>query len=238
MERTLAQESSSEVYDLGLRTFMNNVFFIMSAGLFITALVSQVVVNSSLLSFFVGRTESGHTLSALWWVCALAELGLVLWLSVLARSKLSVATGLIGFGVYAALNGLTIAPVLSLYTGVSVFKVFLITSIAFSACALWGYTSKRSLTGLGAFCMVGLIGLICAMLLNFLFASPAIDFAISCIAVLIFAGLTAYDVQKLRETYDQEGGTFGAVIEGALNLYLDFINLFLHLLRLFGASNE
>jgi FtsH-binding integral membrane protein len=157
---------------------------------------------------------------------------------------MSAAAARTTFFAFAAVMGASLSTLLLRYTGASVVQVFFITAATFGALSLWGYTTQRSLSGMGSFLMMGLIGLIIASLVNIFLASSALQFAISGIGVLIFAGLTAYDTQKLKEMYLYELGTpdgevaAKASIFGALTLYLDFINMFQFLLALFGNRNE
>jgi FtsH-binding integral membrane protein len=150
------------------------------------------------------------------------------------------ATAQITFWIYAALNGVAFSTLGLVYSGNSITRVFFISAASFAALSLWGYTTKRDLTGWGSFLFMGLIGIIIASLVNLFMASSALQFAISVIGVLVFAGLTAYDTQKIKEMYLEadDGETMSKkIIMGALSLYLDFINLFLMLLRLFGNRN-
>src|SRR5215203_5789349 len=190
-------------------------------------------------------TEFGRVLygTPLMWVVALAPLGFVLFMSFRA-DRMSAASVRSTFFAFAAVMGASLSTLLIRYTGASVVQVFFITAASFGALSLWGYTTKRSLSGMGSFLMMGLIGLIIASLVNIFLASSALQFAISAIGVLIFAGLTAYDTQKLKEMYLYELGTpdgevaAKASIFGALTLYLDFINMFQFLLALFGTRRE
>lgn len=237
---TTRTAASTAIYDEGLRTYFSNIFLAMAFGLVVTGIVSQVVVHdSALLALFIEPSKDGPSLSGLWWFLTIAEFGVVMWISAKVRDpNLTLAKGMVVFAVYSAFNGLTLSPILHLYTQASVLNVFLISASAFGASALWGHTTKRDITGLGAFLMVGLLGLIGAMVINIFLGSPAVDFVISAIGVLLFAGLTAWDMQKLREMYDQDGNTVGLVLNGALALYLDFINLFLFFLRIFGDMSS
>jgi hypothetical protein len=181
-------------------------------------------------------TATGYSLTGLGWIAFLAPLGLVLWMS-FGIQRMSVGTAQTVFWVYAALMGVSLAPILLIYTGASIAKVFFITAASFGALSLYGYTTTRDLTAYGSFLIMGLIGLIIASLVNIFLASSALDFVISCVGVLVFAGLTAWDTQKIKEMYDpMDDGTVAGrkAVMGALTLYLDFINLFLMLLRLFG----
>ena len=169
-------------------------------------------------------------------VLMLATLGLVFFLS-FRIDRLQFTTALTVFMIYSALLGITLAPILLIYTGASITKVFFISAASFGALSLWGYTTQRDLTGMGSFLIMGLFGLIIAMLVNIFLQSSGLDFVISAAGVLIFAGLTAWDTQKIKEMYDvSDDGTVSGrkAVMGALSLYLDFINLFLMLLRLFG----
>ena len=175
-------------------------------------------------------------LTGLGLVALIAPLGLVLFLSFRIQ-HMSVGAAQATFWGYAALMGIAITPVLLVYTGASVARVFFITAATFGAMSLWGYTTKRDLTGMGSFLFMGLIGIIIAMVVNMFMQSSMMMFVISVAGVLIFTGLTAYDTQKIKESYsvNADGTAAGRMaIMGALRLYLDFVNLFLMLLQLFG----
>jgi hypothetical protein len=177
----------------------------------------------------------------LMWVVALAPLAFIFFFS-FRMEKMSAATARTTFLAFAAVMGASLSTVLLRYTGASVVQTFFVTAAAFGGLSLWGYTTKRSLSGMGSFLMMGLIGLILASLVNIFLASSALQFAISAIGVLIFAGLTAYDTQKLKEMYlygnfDSEAAAKVSVY-GALTLYLDFINMFQFLLAFMGNRNE
>jgi hypothetical protein len=170
------------------------------------------------------------------WVLVLAPLGLVFALS-FGINRLSAGTALMLFFVYAGLLGLSLASIFMVYTGASITRVFFISAATFGAMSLWGYTTQRDLTGMGSFMFMGLIGIIIASLVNMFLKSSGLDWAISVLSVLIFVGLTAYDTQRIKEMYSvQDDGTVAGrkAVMGALSLYLDFINLFLMMLRLFG----
>src|SRR4028119_1590737 len=228
--------------DQGLRAFMLGVYNNMVLGLAISALValginmlattsdpSQAVARMG----GVGLTQFGATLygSPLMWVVALAPLAFIFFFS-FRMDRMSAAAARTTFFAFGAVMGASLSTLLLRYTGASVVQVFFITAATFGALSLWGYTTQRSLSGMGSFLMMGLIGLIIASLVNIFLASSALQFAISGIGVLIFAGLTAYDTQKLKEMYLYELGTpdgevaAKASIFGALTLYLDFINMF------------
>jgi hypothetical protein len=169
-------------------------------------------------------------------VLMLGTLGLVFFVSFRIH-RLQFGTALTLFMVYSALLGVTLSSIFLTYTGASITRVFFISAAAFGALSLYGYTTQRDLSPIGSFLIMGLIGLIIASLVNIFLASSALDFVISCVGVLVFAGLTAWDTQKIKEMYDpMDDGTVSGrkAVMGALSLYLDFINLFLMLLRLFG----
>jgi FtsH-binding integral membrane protein len=229
-----------DAVDQGLRAHMLRVYNYMTIGLVITGLVAWATVNTPLGALFITQAATGYSLTGLGWIALFAPFGLVLWMS-FGIQRMSVGTAQTVFWVFATLMGISLAPILLIYTGASIAKVFFITAASFGALSLYGYTTTRDLTAYGSFLIMGLIGLIIAIVVNIFLASPALDFAISVIGVLIFAGLTAWDTQKIKEQYyAADDGTVAGrkAIMGALSLYLDFINLFLMLLRLFGNRNE
>ena len=174
--------------------------------------------------------------SAFRWVVILAPLALVFFIS-FRIDKMSVAAAQTTFWVYSALVGLSLSTIFLVYTGASIVQTFFVTAAAFGALSLWGYTTKRDLTAMGSFLIMGVFGIIIAMLVNLFLQSTALQFAISAIGVLIFAGLTAFDTQKIKELYFVGDDTLVAgrkAIMGALRLYLDFINLFTFLLQFLG----
>jgi hypothetical protein len=238
--------------DQGLRAFMLGVYNNMILGLAVSALValgvnklaittdaSQAVarMNGQMLTTF-GRTLYG---TPLMWVVALAPLAFIFFFT-FRMEKMSAATARTTFLAFAAVMGASLSTILLRYTGASVTQTFFVTAAAFGGLSLWGYTTQRSLSGMGSFLMMGLIGLVIAMVVNIFLASSALQFAISAIGVLIFAGLTAYDTQKLKEMYlygDYDAETASKVsVYGALTLYLDFINMFQFLLAFMGNRNE
>ena len=225
----VSRAGSDAQIDEGLRAYMLRVYNYMVTGLALTGAVAFVVASTP--AVFNAIFGSG-----LHWVVILAPLGLVIFLS--ARiNKMSAATAQISYWIFAGLMGLSLASVFVIYTGESIARVFFITAATFAAMSLYGYTTKRDLTKLGSFLFMGLIGIIIAMVVNFWLQSTMIQFVISVLGVLIFVGLTAYDTQKIKEMYNEVDGSEIAgkkAIMGALRLYLDFINLFLMLLHLFG----
>ena len=231
-----ARTGTAAVVDEGLRSYMLKVYNYMGIGLVVTGLVAyfanQAAVSNGQLT---GWGELLYT-SPLMWVIALSPLAFVLVLS-FGINKLSVGAAQATFWAFAAVMGLSLSSIFMVYTDASIAKVFFITAATFGAMSLWGYTTKRDLTGMGSFLFMGLIGLIIAMIVNIFLQSSMLEFAISAIGVLIFVGLTAYDTQKIKEMYFEGDGEAVAgrkAIMGALRLYLDFINLFMMLLSLFG----
>ena len=223
--------------DEGLRSYMLKVYNYMGIGLVVTGLVSYFSAQAAVGAD--GQLTAWGSLifqSPLMWVIAFAPLAFVLVLS-FGINKLSGATAQLLFWVFAAVMGLSLSSIFMVYTDASIAKVFFISAATFGAMSLYGYTTKRDLTGIGNFLIMGLIGLIIASIVNIFLASSMLDFAISAIGVLIFVGLTAYDTQRIKESYDEGHGAEvlqKTAVMGALSLYLDFINLFLMLLRLFG----
>ena len=228
--------------DAGLRAYMIRVYNYMAAAVALTGVVAWFTFNAAVTTdpsgAIVGMTAfgqaifSGPALIAL----VLATLGLVFFMSFRVQTlSVGTATGL--FFLYAGLLGLMLASVFLVYTGQSIARVFFITAASFGALSLYGYTTQRDLGPMGAFLIMGLFGLILASLVNIFLASSGLSFVISAVGVLVFAGLTAYDTQRIKEMYDvNDDGTVAGrkAIMGALSLYLDFINMFLMLLRLFG----
>ncbi len=218
--------------DVGLRDYMLRIYNYMASGLALTGIVAYVFAQSGLY-IAIARTP-------LIWLVMLAPLGLVMWLSYgINRMQASTAQAL--FWVYAALMGVSLASVFLVFTGESVARVFFITAGTFGAMSLYGYTTQRDLSQWGSFLFMGLIGIIIASLVNIFLASSALQFAISVIGVIVFVGLTAYDTQQIKEMYFEgaDSETSGKqAIMGALRLYLDFINLFMMLLQLFGARRD
>jgi FtsH-binding integral membrane protein len=218
--------------DAGLRAHMNKVYGLMSVAMLITAGVAWAVgTNDAMVAAIFGTPMK--------WVVMFAPLIMVFAFSAMIN-RLSVAAAQLFFYTYAAAVGLSLAFIFAVYTSTSIAQTFLVTSIAFAGLSLYGYTTKKDLSGMGTFLMMGLIGLIVASVVNIFLASSAMAFAISVIGVLIFAGLTAYDTQTIKNTYlqhaqmgDREWMGKSAIM-GALSLYLDFINMFMFLLSFLG----
>lgn len=235
---TMAQTSARQgaQIDEGLRSYMLGVYNYMTVAMVITGVVAylmagQLATNPALFNAVYG--------SPLKWVVMLAPLGFVLFLS--ARiSRMSASTAQITFWLFAGVMGLSLASIFLQFQMGSIAKVFFITAGAFAGLSLLGYTTKKNLSGMGTFLFMGLIGLIIAMVVNIFLQSPAMQFVISAAGVLIFAGLTAYDTQQIKNMYSEADGSDVVTkksIMGALRLYLDFLNMFLFLLQLFGNRN-
>jgi len=227
--------------DAGLRAYMLRVYNYMAAAVALTGVVAYATFNAATVADASGRltlTPFGQTIYSgpLSIVLLLGTLGLVFFIS-FRINRLQYTTAMTLFMVYAGLLGVTLSAIFLQYTGTSITRVFFISAASFGALSLYGYTTQRDLSGMGSFLVMGLFGLILASLVNLIWPSGALSFAISVIGVGVFAGLTAYDTQRIKEMYDSmdDDGTMGRkAIMGALSLYLDFINLFLMLLRLVG----
>jgi FtsH-binding integral membrane protein len=248
--------AEAAVVDVGLRAYMLRIYNYMVIGLAITGFAAlgvymlSVTTDPSLAMQGVrplsaGRylTQIGYTLfvSPLKWAVILAPLGLVFFLSFRIQS-MRPATAQVTFWIYAALVGISLGSIFLIYTHTSIVRVFFITAASFGALSLWGYTTQRDLTGMGSFLIMGLFGIIIASLVNVFLGSTMLQFVISCVGVLVFAGLTAYDTQRLKSEYiygAMEGDAMQrSAIMGALSLYLDFLNLFTMLMTLLGQRDE
>ena len=233
---------STAVTDEGLRAYMLKVYNYMATGILMTGIIALVTFKMSVVTdssgSIVGLTQVGNAIymSGLKWLVMLAPLGIVFYMS-FGINKMSAAKAQTTFWIFAALMGLSLSSILLVYTGMSITRVFFICSATFGAMSIYGYTTKRDLTKLGGFLFMGLIGIIIASVVNIFVGSTALQFAISVIGVLVFVGLTAYDTQNIKNVYyggdSEEIGSKKALM-GALKLYLDFINLFILLLQLFG----
>ncbi|MEQ1616468.1 MAG: Bax inhibitor-1/YccA family protein [Hyphomicrobiaceae bacterium] len=251
-----AARQTGAVVDQGLRSYMLSVYNYMAAGIALTGIVAYFVFTQSITMdpAMAAKTASGATMalkrgmyltqlgamlfaSPLKWVVMLAPLAFVFLLSFRVY-KMSVGATQIAFWAFAAVMGVSLSSIFLVYTGQSITQVFFVTAAAFAGLSLYGYTTKKDLSGWGSFLIMGVIGIIIAALVNIWLQSSALQFAISCLGVLIFAGLTAYDTQQIKDGYYQIAGDAtlmakGAIM-GALNLYLDFINMFTSMLSLFG----
>jgi uncharacterized protein len=233
--------------DEGLRTHMNKVYGLMAVAMVVTGLVAypfgidlKSFLQTGTTNFIPASFIEAIYFSPLRWVVMFAPLVMV-FLFAGSINRLSQSAAQMFFYVFAGLMGLSISSIFAVYTGMSIAQVFFITAIAFGGLSLWGYTTKKDISGWGSFLIMGVIGLIVASIVNIWLHSEAIMFAVSALGVLIFAGLTAYDTQNIKNTYlamrvSPEGQEWigKAAIMGALNLYLDFINMFMMLLSLFG----
>ncbi|MEW9921498.1 Bax inhibitor-1 family protein [Marimonas sp. MJW-29] len=248
--RSVAGARAAEI-DAGLRAHMNKVYGTMSVGMLITFAAAWAISGLAVTTDPAGAaaqigpdqylTDLGYALyaSPLKWVIMFAPLAFVFGLGA-AINRMSAATAQTVFYIFAAVMGLSISSIFLVFTGYSIAQIFLITSIAFAGLSLWGYTTKKDISGWGTFLIMGVIGLIVASIVNIFLQSGALMFAISSIGVLIFAGLTAYDTQRIKSEYvaharhgDAEWIGKSAIM-GALSLYLNFINMFMMLLQLFG----
>ena len=228
--RTSAQTQALDI-DQGLRSYMLKVYNYMGLGLGLSGLTAYVVAQGV-------YSEAGWAMALVkaHWIFALLGIGAVFFLS-FGINRMKASTAFAAFMAYAVINGIWLTPVLLIYTGASVATTFFVCSSMFLATSLYGYTTKRDLTGFGSFLIMGVIGLFVAMIVNMFLQSSAMAFAISAIGVLLFTGLTAYDTQKIKEMYYEGDGHEIArkkSIMGALTLYLDFINLFIFLLQFLG----
>lgn len=217
-------------YDAGLRTYMLSVYNYMGSGVLLTGLVALAFAASGMAEQVF--LQPGF----LKYIVMFAPFGLVLWLS-FGINRLSVGAAQALFWTYAVTMGLSLSTIFLAYTGASIASTFFASAAAFGGLSLYGYTTKRDLSVFGTFLIMGLIGLVVAMLINLFMQSSAFAFVINAVGVLLFAGLTAYDTQRIRAVYFQTvagEGRSKAIIMGALTLYLDFINLFLFLLRFMG----
>ena len=235
MQRLLGHKSLQTTLDYyaeideGLRAYMLRVYNYMASALALTGIVAMAVSTSPTLMQAIFGT-------GLHWIVMLAPIGLVFFLSARIH-KMSFGAAQATFWIYAAMMGLSLASIFLVYTGESIARTFFITAGTFGAMSIYGYTTKRDLTKLGSFLMMGLFGIIIASLVNIFMKSTMMYFVISIIGVLVFVGLTAYDTQKIKNMYlvSDSGEMMGKkAVMGALTLYLDFINLFIMLLRLFG----
>ena len=214
--------------DAGLRSYMLSVYNYMASGVLLTGIVALLFASSGLAAQVLA--------TPLRWLIILAPLGFVMAMS-FGLNRMKTSTLQILFWAFATAMGLSMSSIILVYTGVSIAQTFFAVSAGFAGLSLWGYTTKKDLSGWGTFLIMGVVGLLVAMLINLFLQSPAMQLAISAIGVLLFAGLTAYDTQKIKSMYAYVAGTdmMGkTVIMGALNLYLDFINMFMFLLQFMG----
>jgi uncharacterized protein len=230
----------AEQIDAGLRAYMLRVYNYMALALAITGVAALTTFNLAINDGQLTQFGTAIYASPLKWVVIFAPLAMVFFLSFRINS-MSVGAAQVTFWVFAALIGVSLSTVFLVYTATSITQTFFVTAAAFGALSLYGYTTKRDLSAMGSFLIMGVFGLIIAMLVNLFLASSALQFAISALGVLIFAGLTAYDTQKIKNMYDyvasDETMVGRSAIMGALRLYLDFINMFMFLLQFMGNRN-
>ncbi len=235
--------SSRQTYDEGLRKYMLNIYNIMTMGLMISAIMAygfmsipalaQLVFNIAPNGMLIGYTGLGY-------LVLFAPIGIAMYFF-FGIGKMSIEKAQMLFWVYAAVTGISLSTLGFVYTGASIAKTFFITAGTFGSMSIYGYTTKRDLTSMGSFLRMGIFGLIIASLVNMFMQSPAVDFALSFLGVFLFMGLTAWDTQRLKDMYYSVGGGEFAqkyAIVGAFTLYLDFLNLFLYMLRFFGDRRQ
>jgi FtsH-binding integral membrane protein len=230
--RIAARPPIGTLIDAGLRVYMQRVYSYMAGGLALTGIVAYVAASSGFYQ--------AVAVTPLIWIVMLAPLGFVLVLS-FGIQRISASTAVALFWIYAAVMGLSLGSIFLVFTGISIARVFFITAATFGAMSLYGYTTKSDLSGFGSFLLMGLIGIVIASIVNIFVGSSVLQFAISVIGVIVFVGLTAYDTQRIREMYldsDTDEVEGKKAILGALALYLDFINLFVMLLHLFGQRRQ
>ena len=242
-QTSATRSSASEaIIDQGLRAYMLKVYNYMGSGVLLTGVIALMFFKMAVVTSdggeIIGLTNFGNSIynSGLKWVIMLAPLAVVFYMS-FGIAKMSAAKAQTTFWVFAALMGASLSSIFLMYTGASITRVFFITAGTFGAMSIYGYTTKKDLTKLGSFLMMGLFGIIIASVVNIFMKSTMMYFVISILGVLIFVGLTAYDTQKIKNMYmASDSGELMSkkAVMGALTLYLDFINLFIMLLRLFG----
>ena len=233
---TTASRADADI-DQGLRAYMLRVYNYMAIALAVTGIAALATYNMAVSGGQLTPFGVAIYTSALKWVVMLAPLALVFFLSFRIQS-MSVGAAQATFWIYSALVGVSLSTIFLVYTATSITQTFFVTAAAFGALSLYGYTTKRDLSAMGSFLVMGLFGLIIASLVNLFLQSSAMQFAISVIGVLVFAGLTAWDTQKIKNMYDivanDETMMGRTAIMGALSLYLDFINMFMFLLQFLG----
>ncbi len=221
---------------VGMRTYFGRIYNYMAGGLAVSGVMAYLSVREPLFGLFYSVQNNVVSLSLLGWIAVLAPLVMIFMINS-AVSKMNAAKAGVLFWIFSALMGVSLSNVLLMYTGASVVQAFLVTSVGFLGLSLYGYTTKKSLTGWGGFLMMGLIGVVIAMLINFFFQSGPLNLAISVISLFIFVGLTIYDTNRLKFMYSEymtEEAKKAVAINGALALYLDFINLFRLVLYFIG----
>ena len=232
-----ATGARTDAYDAGLRSYMLSVYNYMASGVLLTGIVALLFAKTGWSQAMYNPAGGA---SALGWIVTLSPLAVVMVMS-FGQNRLSTATLQTLFWVYAGLVGLSLSTLFMVYTDASIAQVFFATAAGYAALSLWGYTTKRDLTGMGSFLMVGLIAVIVASLVNLFLGSSLLQMGLSVIGVIVFAGLTAWDTQRLKSEYLAYGSSQAAeklAIMGALSLYLNLINMFQLLLGLMGQREE
>ena len=237
--RSAGPVADGTTFDAGLRSYMLSVYNYMASGVLLTGVVA--------LFFSMGATPQESLAGQIFlqpgilkYIVMFAPLGLVMWLS-FGINRLSEGSAKAIFWAYAALMGASLSTIFLRYTGGSIAATFFATAASFAALSLYGYTTKRDLSGIGKFLLMGLVGIIVASIANMFLKSGPLDLIVSIIGVFLFAGLTVYDTQKIKNMYDSVGNSDfrgKSIVMGALTLYLDFINLFLFMLRFMGNSRN
>ncbi|SDR63510.1 hypothetical protein SAMN05519103_08694 [Rhizobiales bacterium GAS113] len=230
--RMVTPASVGAAINPGLRAYMLHVYSYMAGGLALTGIVAYAAASSGFYQTIASTPPI--------WIVMLAPLAFVLVLT-FGVQRMSAGTAMALFWIYAAVMGLSLGSVFLVFTGTSIARVFFITAASYGAMSLYGYTTRSDLSGFGTFLLMGLIGIVIANILNIFIVSSVLQFAISVIGVIVFVGLTAYHTQRIRELYlesDTEEVEGKKAVLGALALYLDFINLFMMLLRLFGQRRQ
>jgi FtsH-binding integral membrane protein len=240
---SVARNTSTVAVDEGLRTYMLRVYNYMAGGIALSGITAYLTYSMAVAQTKAAGglvlTPFGQALflSPLKWVVMLAPLAFVMYLSFRVY-KMSETAAQISFWAFAAVMGVSLSSIFLVFKLGSITQIFFVTAAAFAALSVYGYTTKKDLTGMGTFLIMGVIGLILASLVNIFLQSSGLSFAVSALGVLIFAGLTAYDTQQIKDNYYAVGGDASVLgktaIMGALNLYLDFINMFTSMLQLFG----
>ncbi|MFA7439533.1 MAG: Bax inhibitor-1/YccA family protein [Sphingomonadaceae bacterium] len=229
---------SREAYDAGLRSYMLSVYNYMISGVLLTGMVAIAMAYTGAVAALFNPVTGAP--SILGWIVMLAPLGMVFFLGFRIQT-MSQGAAQATFWAFAALMGASLSTIFLRYTGTSIATTFFATAAAFAGLSLYGYTTKRDLSPMGTFLIMGLVGILVAMLLNMFIQSSALQLVISILGVLIFAGLTAHDTQKIKLIYDQVAGTEmvgKTAIMGALTLYLDFVNMFTFLLQFLGTQRD
>jgi len=240
---TASFAGSRQSFDAGLRQYMLKIYTLMSAALALSGVMAYSFMKVEALTALVYQIDPNGVImgfTGLGYLIMFSPIGIALYFF-MGMGRMSAQTAQTLFWVYAALTGISLSSLGFVYTGASIAKTFFITASVFGTMSIYGYTTKSDLTSMGSFLRMGLIGIILASLVNLFTQSAAVDFALSILGVVIFIGLIAYDTQRLKEVYYSAGG--GAMgqkmaIVGAFILYLDFINLFLYLLRFMGNRRE